>query len=368
MELNVDASGEVFTATCPEGLAAAARLLDIQQRLPEAIARIEASVAAGEWPFLCDAAGGGRHVVGFTEAECGPLESWFLIGDIHGDFFALLTLLETARALKSDFRIAFLGDLVDRGEQHAECLVLLFEFAQTHPGRVLWLAGNHDIAFSRSGLAAAMHSAVEPSECLDYINDVSSNAAWRNVFGSLIAALPSRLPRAALFPDGLLLSHGGFPLTDRLDGLAGLDDAQKLAWLETPENLQDFTWTRLTRFPRKIPNRAHKGCQYGYRDFQAFREAMGISFPVQRLVVGHEHPADGWEQFDSYPAVVLSGFGFDYLLGAPEKFAHFKKRLVMGVARAGRLPLRIDVDYPSQELTDIYPQVSAGDLLNETSP
>jgi hypothetical protein len=188
------------------------------------------------------------------------------------------------------------------------------------------------------------------------VNDPNAKAAWRKTFGSLLTLLPGRLPRAVLLPGGLLLSHGGFPLADRLGEAKEIVEETKRDWLELPQNLQDFTWTRITRYPKKIPNRAHKGCQYGYLDFQNFCTVMGDSFPVKRLVVGHEHPESGWELHDHYPALVLSGFGFHYLYDAPEKFAHYKKQLIAARCRRDALPQRIFISYMPAQLAPIYPQ------------
>jgi serine/threonine protein phosphatase 1 len=60
-----------------------------------------------------------------------------IIGDVHGHYDALLTLLETV-ALKKDDRVYFLGDLIDRGPKSAQ--VVQFVMDNHYP----CLLGNHE--------------------------------------------------------------------------------------------------------------------------------------------------------------------------------------------------------------------------------
>lgn len=63
------------------------------------------------------------------------------IGDIHGCFSALETLLKVIAPQKED-TIITLGDYIDRGMQVRECFDLLMELA--HHCRLVPILGNHD--------------------------------------------------------------------------------------------------------------------------------------------------------------------------------------------------------------------------------
>ena len=77
--------------------------------------------------------------------------------------------------------------------------------------------------------------------------------------------LIARAPRALFFPDGLLVAHGGFPLSDLHSRLAETGD-----WND-PACLSDFTWARAhPKARRKMPNRFSRGSQFGYEDFADF--------------------------------------------------------------------------------------------------
>ena len=69
----------------------------------------------------------------------------YAIGDIHGCYGKLRNLLDHCMAHRGarDFRLVFLGDYVDRGEQSREVVELLIETQAQAPDRIVCLKGNH---------------------------------------------------------------------------------------------------------------------------------------------------------------------------------------------------------------------------------
>lgn len=293
---------------------------------------------------------GQKHKVARLAADqVGAMEDWFFIGDLHGDFFALHTLLRQAQTLNPDCRILFLGDMVDRGPMPIECIFLLLEWGIRHPGRLAWIAGNHDIAFIRKDQGEFV-SIVSPAELLTELNAQDLFAGTRQRLGQFFIEMASRLPRALLFPDGLLATHGGFPLIDQhAQGQAAPDEAAYLEWLNTEACLKDFTWTRINRAPKKMPDRYSSGSQYGFTDFEAFCRLQPQWFPVDRLLTGHEHPAAGFDLHPTYKinrALTLVGLGFnDYQPLAIEKYTptlHLGRGVTGGVPEVIAVPVDRD--------------------------
>jgi serine/threonine protein phosphatase 1 len=70
----------------------------------------------------------------------------YAIGDIHGCYGKLRNLLDhcMAHCGARDFRLVFLGDYVDRGEQSREVVELLIETQAQAPDRIVCLKGNHE--------------------------------------------------------------------------------------------------------------------------------------------------------------------------------------------------------------------------------
>lgn len=236
-------------------------------------------------------------------------EPIYVIGDIHGDFFALAYLMDQISQMEKSPNVLFLGDLVDRGPHSAECLVLLDQLARH--AKILWLAGNHDLSLSWSQERGKFRSRVEPAEYCDELNLAETRETQRKWARQLTALAPS-LPRAFLHSSGILFTHGGFPLEDLR---AQRPDQPELLfpWLQEEKCLSDFTWTRMTRHPRKIPNRETLGSSYGHLDFDDFCSAVAPWADIRALVAGHQHSPDGFDVHPSWknrPALTLTGFGF----------------------------------------------------------
>ncbi len=314
----------------------------IRRTMPSLLAKLERRLRApsAQEPFPLLHFGQPHKVAKLTPQQVGEMEAWFFIGDLHGDFYALHTLLRHAQTLRPGCRILFLGDMVDRGDMPIECLFLLLEWGLNHPDRLAWTAGNHDIAFSCNE-HGVFTSVVSPAELLKELNAKDTFAGTRERIGQFFIQLAKRLPRALLFPDGLLATHGGFPLADlQPQGQAAADEAAYLEWLNSEACLKDFTWSRINRAPKKLPDRYSSGSQYGFKDFEAFCQLKPEWFPVTRMVTGHEHPADGFDLHPTYkvhPALTLVGMGMDELTG------RYRDQLHLGQGVTGALPQVIAV-------------------------
>jgi hypothetical protein len=229
-----------------------------------------------------------------TLSDDAPL--WF-IGDLHGDLLALEAALALVRREAEGGpapRIVFLGDLFDDGGYGLEVLLRVFELILESPSTVCFVAGNHDEALGYTG--AGFTATVSPSDFSEFLNAHLAHE-WITRAGKLAVRLAASAPRALFFPDGLLVTHGGFPLVDLHETLRATRD-----WND-PRCLTDFTWTRAhSRARRKMPNRSSRGSQFGYEDFAAFCAlATELERPVTHMVRGHDH-AD--ERFEIYPAYV----------------------------------------------------------------
>lgn len=70
----------------------------------------------------------------------------FAIGDVHGCFAKLATLMQHCAnyADATPFRFIFLGDYIDRGPDSRGCVARLIEWTNRRPDGVLCLKGNHE--------------------------------------------------------------------------------------------------------------------------------------------------------------------------------------------------------------------------------
>jgi hypothetical protein len=218
--------------------------------------------------------------------EAAPL---WIIGDLHGDLVALESALaliaRDAAVAGAEPRIVFLGDLFDDEGFGLELLLRVFELMLAAPGRVGTVAGNHDEALSYDGVRFA--TSVSPGDFADFLN---ANLAheWIERTGKLAVRLAAWAPRALFLPDGLLVAHAGFPLSDLHARLEESGD-----WNEAT-GLSDFAWARAHPTARKkMPNRFTRGSSFGREDFAAFCAlATRMGRPVTHMVRGHDHVDD----------------------------------------------------------------------------
>ena len=285
---------------------------------------------------------------------------WYVIGDLHSDFYAFSNQLHWIKTNNSNFKLIFLGDLIDRGPHAIEVFTLMLQTIHDYPGRVLWIAGNHDEAITLQE-TGQFWASVAPAEFTDLLNRKDDLAEIRKKLGMGFIEIANRLPRAAVFPDGLLITHGGFPLTDLQAKLTPEDTSEsRMAWLNSPESLQDFTWTRITDWPKKIPNRTTKGCSYGFKDFASFCEATKdfFGFPINRLLTGHEHPANGSDPHVSWvdhSALTLKGFGFASNYEQAQAYAtKYDKNLVIARLNLDKTPEVFQIPVIEKDLYSFF--------------
>lgn len=66
-----------------------------------------------------------------------------IVGDLHGQFYDLLTLLNIG-GNPSSTQYLFLGDYVDRGSFSVECVILLYVMKLAFPTKTWLMRGNHE--------------------------------------------------------------------------------------------------------------------------------------------------------------------------------------------------------------------------------
>jgi Calcineurin-like phosphoesterase len=252
---------------------------------------------AGGPGLLFDGDRADAHDQAIQVGEVDPTAPLWIIGDLHGDLLALEAALAligrwSDDAMTSPPNIVLLGDLFDDDGLGLELLLRVFDLILASPGRICVVVGNHDEALSYEGSRFA--SSVSPGDFAEFLN---ANIAheWIERAGKLAVRFFEQAPHALFLPDGLLIAHAGFPLTDlhaRLEQSGNWND---------PACLSDFTWTRAHPTARKkMPNRFTRGSQFGREDFAAFCElSTRMGRPVTHLVRGHDHAED---RYITYPA------------------------------------------------------------------
>lgn len=246
-------------------------------------------------------------------------EKYFVVGDIHGDLESLVActdlIIEECTKANADGRfvtpvLVVLGDLIDRGPDSAECIAFLLRLAlgkdeHRKELRILLVRGDHDVAL-RCLPDGRISATVQPAEFAESF----SSAEMREVKSTMIDAALAKCymyfvrycsPAAALFSNGILLSHGAVPHTD-LTNRFGMDLTPWVA-----PCAQDFVWARMCpEYRRRGPNRSTKTTDMGKEDFcefittfnklAIFQQTNGTSNvePVSVFIHGHQHCESGY--------------------------------------------------------------------------
>lgn len=133
--------------------------------------------------------------------ELSGKQNYLFIGDLHGDYYTLLSVLSTIWTIKNEYLLVFLGDYVDRGYMQVETLALLLILKREYKDQVVLLRGNHEPA---NWLIPYPH---------DYPHQL--NYKYGKKAGELYEAsmrLFNKMPLILIHRGVLLALHGGPPL------------------------------------------------------------------------------------------------------------------------------------------------------------
>ncbi len=126
------------------------------------------------------------------------------VGDTHGDLNASEEVI--GRYLKSPYRIVFLGDYVDRGDDSEENIRFLLRMKLDHPEEIFLLAGNHEGFMAKELYPADFWESLTQRE--------------RGLYGRVFSALPL----CATSSNGVIALHGALP------DLNGLEEVNRIEW------------------------------------------------------------------------------------------------------------------------------------------
>ncbi|HEX9946722.1 MAG TPA: metallophosphoesterase [Allosphingosinicella sp.] len=288
--------------------------------------------------------------------DVDPEAPLWIIGDLHGDLLALeaaLALIDrSSKDTGAPANIILLGDLFDDEGHGLELLLRVFELILGSPGRFCVIVGNHDEALSFNGTRFA--SSVSPGDFADFLN---ANLAheWIERAGKLAVRFFEQAPHALFLPDGLLVAHAGFPLTDlhaRLEETGNWND---------PACLSDFTWTRAHPTARKkMPNRFTRGSQFGREDFAAFCALSArMSRPVTHMVRGHDHVEEGYAIYPAYEThPILTTVALSRRLPR-QSFGPYERVPTIARYVPGSLPRVHRLHVPAELVLSVFPRSEA---------
>lgn len=192
----------------------------------------------------------------------GPVN---IIGDLHGQFYDFLHILEITDATHS---FLFLGDYVDRGYNSVELFFFVLLLKLQRPKHVVLLRGNHE---NRAQTAAYGFMTECTAKYDEYVY-------WK------VCEVFTLLPLAAVVDRTYFCVHGGIAPGLTAEALSGADRVAEhpvlgsVMWGDPSEDVQEF-----------VPSPRGAGFLFGAAAVSAFLESVGCRV----LVRSHQLVFDG---------------------------------------------------------------------------
>ena len=216
-----------------------------------------------------------------------------IVGDIHGQYYDLLKILELSGDLLES-KILFLGDLVDRGSFSVEIILLLYALKINFPRSVFLLRGNHE---SRQ-LTTQLNFR---TECLDKYD--------LEVYTVIMESFDN-LPLACIVNKKFLAVHGGISPELHL-----LSDIRKInRKVEPPREgiFCDLLWADPAKFEvpatqEEFVHNETRGCSYHF-GVQAVNKFL-LKNKLLSIIRAHEAQPDGYKMHNcngssTFPVVI----------------------------------------------------------------
>ncbi|MFX1366181.1 MAG: metallophosphoesterase family protein [Promethearchaeota archaeon] len=209
------------------------------------------------------------------------IEEVYVIGDIHGNLSTLMKLIEIINK-KNPKLVIFLGDIVDRGPNQLDCLLIILILKILFPLKYYILRGNHET--------------LEMNEYYGFFQDFILRFKNSNRFNEVLS-IYDVLPICALINGNILCLHGGIPQdTDIIKKLKGQKCKDlKLIFNSISQGIYQIMWndpkSEIMGFSRSF--RGPGIFFFGYEVFENFMEVNNLEY----LIRAHECFPEGFKWF-----------------------------------------------------------------------
>lgn len=212
-----------------------------------------------------------------------------IVGDIHGQFYDLVKLLEIGGEPQEDIPYLFLGDYVDRGYFSCECMLLLLALKVMFPRCIYLLRGNHEARHLTSYFNFKQEAVVKYS---------------MSVYELFMTAF-DYLPLAARVGENIFCVHGGLsPDVCLVEDVSAIHRVREppssgpmcdLLWSDPHSELDDQAMsTSLSTKPLFTPNEL-RGCSYVF-NFAAVQVFLQMN-NLMTVIRAHEAQDLGYKLF-----------------------------------------------------------------------
>lgn len=209
------------------------------------------------------------------------------IGDLHGDFKALCSILEK---IKGDEYLIFLGDYTDRGDAQIKVLNSVLMLKRDYPDKVFLLRGNHE--------------SEEMNEIYGFIQILQQKfpKEYQQIYKEYIK-LYETLPSVLITENKIIAVHGGIPnkpISRLLDLNSDQEKINQVCWNDPNSEISGFAQNL----------RGGDTRTFGKDVFENFMKAVGANI----MITGHRYLKKGYKfLFDDKFITIFSSFHSDYV-------------------------------------------------------
>lgn len=150
-------------------------------------------------------------------------ENITVVGDIHGQFQDLIKILEKVGFPSASNKILFNGDIVDRGSQSIECLLLIILLKITFPYSVFVNRGNHESrGCGRCKFYLDCHKYYGVVEDSGILKNKTNKPKRMNFFDTCQSFFET-IPIAHVINSKIYVVHGGITSDLRIDSISRMN-------------------------------------------------------------------------------------------------------------------------------------------------
>jgi diadenosine tetraphosphatase ApaH/serine/threonine PP2A family protein phosphatase len=193
-----------------------------------------------------------------------------IVGDLHGNYFDLIRIF-VRFGFPNVANYLFLGDLVDRGPDALDIMVLILAFKVLFPDNIFLIRGNHECSII--------------SSTYGFKEECQQKGRNYNSFLPLFDAIPI----AAIISNKIFCVHGG--VSPSLRSLDEIEAFKRPCDIPSVGLIHDLLWSDPEPSINYFGNSQRGGgCVYGRKALRAFLER----FQFDLLVRAHEVVPDGF--------------------------------------------------------------------------
>lgn len=217
------------------------------------------------------------------------IEKTYVIGDIHGQYYDLIRIIHSQK-ISLNTRFIFLGDIVDRGPNSIECLLLILLMKILFPNNCFLIRGNHECIETNRYYGF-------DQECKKVFPDNNhTNFIW-----STFNVVFWYLPLCISLHEKIFCVHGG--ISPQITDLNKLRDMKHEKIIPSEGLITDLLWSDPSESitEKFLPN--DRGCSYIFSKESAkeFCEKFNFSF----ICRAHQCVQNGYEFFSDHHLITI---------------------------------------------------------------